>query len=151
MDTDGTYPLHRSLLQELEEAFSTGPIRDYEVPNPEHVIQAAQHIYVEGEPRAWWLGLKHLVHRQYMDHESSYIAIRDIVQQYGATVSPTDQKLLFMIDEDNERHHVYTLTWDEMVHVIAECRFFEYYICPHDYSWLLCENEHGEFLLCMSS
>ncbi len=151
MAKDEEHLFNRSLLQELEEAFSTGSIHDYELPNPELVIRAIEHTYIEGEPRAWWIGLKSILHRQYVDHAQSYIEIKDKVQQYGVQHIRTDQKLLFIIDEDNEQHHVYTLTWDEIVHVIGQCRFFEYYICPDDYSWLLCENEHGEFLFCKRS
>ncbi|MEW4368824.1 DUF6756 family protein [Paenibacillus kandeliae] len=137
--------------QELEEACSIGHIRNYKVDAAEDVIRAIESIYVDGAPRAWWLRLQHVVHKQHSDNDQWYVDIKRIVRQYCASDILANQKLLFVVDEDNERHHVYALTLDEIIHVIAECRFFEYYICPNDYAWLLCENEHGEFLICKCS
>lgn len=151
MDTYEEHSPHRSLRQELEEACSTGNIRDHEVPATEEVIRAIESMYVEGVPCAWWFGLRHVVHRQHSDDDQSYVGIEHIVRQYCDPDMRANQKLLFIVDEDNERHHVLALTLDEMVHVIAECRFFEYYICSNDYGWLLCENEHGEFIICKRS
>ncbi len=151
MDMYEAHSPQRSLRQELEEACLTGNIGDNEVPATEAVIRAIESMYVDGIPRAWWLGLKHVMHRHYSDDDQSYVRIEHIVRQYCDPDMQAHQKLLFIVDEDNERHHVLALTLDEIVHVIAECRFFEYYICSNDYGWLLCENEHGEFMVCKRS
>ncbi|HFW0355544.1 TPA: protein SciX, partial [Salmonella enterica subsp. enterica serovar Typhimurium] len=32
--------------------------------------------------------------------------------------------------------------------IIENCRYFEYYVADHELSWLICENDHGDLIVC---
>ncbi|EAA7970319.1 hypothetical protein EIS62_24225, partial [Salmonella enterica] len=64
---------------ELENAIKNLGIHDYRVDKPEQIVSEIKEIYVNGNPRTWWLSLKH---RQYVfsyTDNSGYKNISQIV------------------------------------------------------------------------
>ncbi len=51
----------------------------------------------------------------------------------------------FIVDEPGNKNKqwVYDASLKSIITVLKECSFFEYYIVPKDYSWLLVENHHN--------
>ncbi|HFW0497786.1 TPA: protein SciX, partial [Salmonella enterica subsp. enterica serovar Saintpaul] len=51
-------------------------------------------------------------------------------------------------DEDNEQIYVYNVPLNSLPEIIENCRYFEYYVADHELSWLICENDHGDLIVC---
>ncbi|EKN1469811.1 hypothetical protein PWK59_004616, partial [Salmonella enterica] len=51
-------------------------------------------------------------------------------------------------DEDNEQIYVYNVPLNSLPEIIENCRYFEYSVADHELSWLICENDHGDLIVC---
>ena len=76
--------------------------------------------------------------------------IEDILIQNNV-VPPETVYFIADIDDESEDNPVFKISLDKVPNVLEECRFFEYYICPFDLSWLICENDHDEILFIKNS
>ncbi|WP_429177040.1 DUF6756 family protein [Kosakonia sp. 1610] len=56
-----------------------------------------------------------------------------------------------MADEDNEQMYLYKTPLSALVFVIEQCRYFEYYVVSGELAWLVCENDHGEIIVCSAN
>lgn len=104
------------------------------------VVDRAREIFVEGDPRVWWLGLKLPVSAR----SSRDCAVADIM--------PVPSTKVFFIPEDDVAElSVYELSTDAIEYLRQNAALFEYYVVPESYAWLICESDHDEFLLCLNT
>ena len=71
--------------------------------------------------------------------------IKDILIKNNIT-PPKIVYFIADIDDESETSPVFKLNLDKVSNILEECQFFEYYICPLDLSWLICENDHNQIL-----
>ncbi|CAK7043281.1 MAG: hypothetical protein CITR_01854 [Citrobacter freundii] len=133
---------------ELENAIKNLGIHDYHVDRPEQIISEIKDIYVNGNPRAWWLSLKHRQHIYSYTDNSAYKNISQIVHKQFNESNVINKYIFLIADEDNEQMHVYNIPLNSLSDIIESCRYFEYYVVDHKLSWLICENDHGDLIVC---
>ena len=98
--------------------------------------------YVDGEPRAWWASLKEKPTVLQYDGDSGYLHLAELAPS-------STRDVWFIVDEDEEKF-IFDAPIQVISEVIKECRFFEYYVVPKDFSWMLAENDHGDLLFVTS-
>lgn len=137
------------LRAELEDAFNKAGIGDYVVVNATAIIEKIKKNYVSGNPRAWWLSLKNKIDTLHYEDNSGYKYIAEIVENKFSQAH--NSYVFFLADENNEQMYLYKIPLNALVFVIKQCRYFEYYVVSEELSWLVCENDHGEIIVCSSS
>lgn len=137
------------LRAEIEDAFSKAGINDYIVVNATAIIKKIKKNYVSGNPRAWWLSLKNKIDILHYEDDSGYKYITEIVENKFSQAHTS--YVFFLADEDNEQMYLYKAPLSALVFVIEQCRYFEYYMVSEELSWLVCENDHGEIIICSSN
>lgn len=133
---------------ELEDVIKNLGINNYIVDRSEKIISEIKHTYVNGNPRAWWLSLKHRHDIFSYTDDSGYKNISRIVSERLNSEAVLNEQVFFIADEDNEYMYLYNIPLCFLVHIIEGCRYFEYYVVAHDLSWLICENDHGDLIVC---
>lgn len=132
--------------KELEESFKKAGVHGFNVENSAEIMSKIKNKYVEGNPRAWWLSLKNKVETIPYEDNSAYKNIPALIKgRYPETISSI---VYFIADEDNESLYLYRIPLEKLTLIIEECRYFEYYIVSSELSWMVCENDHGELILC---
>lgn len=109
-----------------------------EVQNKEkdNIITAIMDKYVVGNPRVWWLAFKKNPISFSYDDEFQYQRINQFFN---------DDEVCYLITE-LETIHVFKLSVRNIIKVLGECSFFEYYITDLEIQNLLCETDHGDLL-----
>ncbi len=133
---------------ELEDSITSLGIALLPVDKSEEIISRIKDRYVDGNPRAWWLTLKNKKNVFSYSDNSGYQHISKAVSCFGGSEKIKLENIFLIADEDNDYTYIYDIPFSSISHVIENCRFFEYYIIPHDLSWLICENEHGDLIVC---
>lgn len=136
---------------ELEDAIKSLGIRNYYVDRPEKIISEIKHTYVNGNPMAWWLSLKNRQNTFTYTDNSGYKNILRIVSEIFNDKKTINENVFFIADEDNECMYLYNIPLQSLAGIIENCRYFEYYIVAHDLSWLICENDHGDLIVCSNN
>jgi len=137
---------------EVEAAINEAGITSFEVNDSDHVISEIRKIYVEGNPRVWWLSLKHRKSAKFFCDDSGYITIPACIKELYGDVYDLSKRVYFVVDEDEDGVEnsllVYRVPLDKVPEIIGNCYFFEYYVVALDYSWLIVENHHAEVIVC---
>jgi hypothetical protein len=100
------------------------------------VMEEIKNKFVVGNPRVWWLSFKKKPQNYVFDDEFQYRRIVDFFNY---------DEWCYFIAELNELH-VFKLSIKNVINIINECSFFEYYIISTDLIRLLCETDHGDLL-----
>ena len=136
------------LKTELEEAFIGAGINDYSINDAQSLMAKIKGKFISGEPRAWWLSLKHDVNILSYDNNAGYKDIPDVVKK---NFTHRDfARVILIVDEDNENKFLFKIPLNSLPCIIEACRYFEYYVVAEDLSWLIAENDHGDLLICSS-
>jgi hypothetical protein len=70
-------------------------------------------------------------------------------QRISMLVPDAGERCWFIVESQaSSSYPVYEASPEEIASILGECFFFEYYIVPKDYSWLVCENHHGVVIGC---
>ena len=105
-------------------------------------LSAVRSAFVEGNPRALWLGLK-LPSRALRYEQKDW---PDCLVQACASVGATEGFLI--IESSGEGYLVYRCTSFEAVgQVLSECGFFEYAIVDYQLQWLIADTDHNEMII----
>jgi hypothetical protein len=104
-----------------------------------HVYETVVRRYVQQPNRRWWW--------EVFRCRSFYVAFAGSAGRHWLSRlvdAPESEQVWFIggVDED-EPELIYEGTLAAVEAVLDVCNFFEYYVVPHDYSWLACENHHG--------
>lgn len=137
-----------SLRLELEEAIRTAGIDDYYVENAQEIISMIKNVFVNDNYSPWWLSLKHRLSVTSYPDDTGYKNILRIVTDKFKRGKICDDNVFIIADEGNACMCLYKIALESLINIIENCRFFEYYIVPYDLSWLICENDHGDLIVC---
>ncbi|MBR8062609.1 MULTISPECIES: DUF6756 family protein [Burkholderia] len=128
---------------ELSIALKNCGLSDQQPSNREALLRKIHGIFVDGNPRAWWTSLKEKpIVFQYED-DSGYLHLAELAPS-------STRDVWFVVDEGDEEKFIFDAPIQAISEVIKECRFFEYYVVPKDFSWMLAENDHGDLLFVTS-
>ena len=95
--------------------------------------------FVEGNPRAWWLSFKIKAQIYSFQDEFQYKRID--------TFFENNEICYFITQLLYDKLYVFESNIRNIINIIGECSFFEYYIINHSLTKLLCETDHGDLLL----
>lgn len=100
------------------------------------IVDKAKQIFVEGEPRVWWLSLS----KPHRSISSAAISMLDVL---GSGTS-----LWFIPETEEDELLAYDTTSDVVEILRNNCPLFEYYVVDKNFQSLLIETDHDQFVLC---
>jgi hypothetical protein len=101
------------------------------------LVRQARAIFVEGDPRVWWLGLK-LPFKQF---PANQMQLSDVL--------PSSEGSCWLFPEtDANEFGVYEIDARNVESVLQECAYFEYYVLARNLSWLVAESDHSLVFVC---
>jgi len=106
-------------------------------PAAREIVEKAQAVFVDDNPRSWWLSLK-LPSRQL---DSDKVGLTEVLPNVEGTC-------WFVPETESEEQPVYRVATQDLEVLIKECPFFEYYVLGQDLSWLVAESDHNTFYVC---
>ena len=126
--------------KEIREAISILEIEDkvkiYVGQERKENLKKIQDIFVNGNPRVWWIALKYKTISFVFDQEEPYRRITDFFDA---------EESVWIIIEDDERILLKAIVSD-IIDIISECSYFEYNIVSQNFDRYLCETDHNEML-----
>ncbi len=101
------------------------------------VVARVRERFVAGDPRVWWMSLR----LPYTSHP----APRDPEDDPRALFPVQVERCWLMPDPDeHDELPVYELDPAQLMPLLGECPFFEYYLIDRELRWLLVETEHNQ-------
>ena len=137
--------VYSDLKKEIESAITALGMSICQVS--QRIIDEISHKYVIGNPRVWWLSLVHKKKSLSMPDNTGYKHIQEQVKEIEKNRYSLSKKVYFIVDDDGQLYG-YKILLENIVTLIESCRYFEYYVVASDYSWLICENDHGLLIVC---
>ena len=126
--------------KEIREAISILEIEDkvkiYVGQERKENLKKIQDIFVNGNPRVWWIALKYKTISFVFDKEEPYRRITDFFDA---------EENVWIIIEDDERI-LLKANVSDIIDIISECSYFEYNIVSQNFDRYLCETDHNEML-----
>ena len=102
----------------------------------DNIIADIMNKFVIGNPRVWWLAFKKKPKSFSFDDEFQYQRISQFFD---------DNDVCYLITE-LDTIHLFKLPVRNIMKIIGECSFFEYYVTDLKMQNLLCETDHGDLL-----
>ena len=92
-------------------------------------------LYVEGNPRSWWMGLKkpHLAYDY--DFPSDYITVH---------MPKSESRVWWIPETEKENLCVYDVIPNVISRIMEQVAQFEYYVVGRDLDWIIIETDHGQ-------
>jgi hypothetical protein len=109
--------------------------------NDIHLLEKIKNIFTDGDPRVWWLSLKNKPDLLSSKNEEEYLELTKYFSN--------DEECYFIAELDEL--HLFQSRIDNIVNLIGECSFFEYYVVDNRLTKLICETEHGDLLMVKSN
>jgi hypothetical protein len=105
------------------------------------VVKRARSTFVDGNPSAWWLGLKLPASHVEVPEGPDFVYLR-------AAWPPGHARAFFIPEDDADTYRVFDASVDGVIGLLSESPFFEYYIVAKDFRWLLAEDHHDRLWTC---
>lgn len=102
----------------------------------DNIIADIMNKFVIGNPRVWWLAFKKKPKSFSFDDEFQYQRISQFFD---------NNDVCYLITE-LDTIHLFKLPVRNIMKIIGECSFFEYYVTDLKMQNLLCETDHGDLL-----
>ena len=102
----------------------------------DNIIADIMNKFVIGNPRVWWLAFKKKPKSGSFDDEVQYQRISQFFD---------NNDVCYLITE-LDTIHLFKLPVRNIIKIIGECSFFEYYVTDLKMQNLLCETDHGDLL-----
>ena len=102
----------------------------------DNIIADTMNKFVIGNPRVWWLAFKKKPKSFSFDDEFQYQRISQFFD---------NNDVCYLITE-LDTIHLFKLPVRNIMKIIGECSFFEYYVTDLKMQNLLCETDHGDLL-----
>lgn len=120
----------------------TESIRKLPPDEADAVVGELRKTYVDGDPRALWLGLKQPF-RSFPYSRSEWPSC------LVTALAAVHARVVWLVVEAESRELVvYRIAQLEAVpRVLAECTFFEYYLVDCGFRWLIADTDHNEILV----
>jgi hypothetical protein len=104
------------------------------------IVQEAQDTFVIGNPRAWWMSLKHPFESFDYPLGRGFDKILNHV--------PTGVQRCWLIPETEEKElRVFDVNVGYMSRLLGLCTYFEYYLVGKTFDWVLIENDHNQIIV----
>ena len=100
------------------------------------VLDRIKNRFVLGNPRVWWLSFRFPPKEHHYDDDYQYKRISCFLN---------NEDFCYFIAELDVTH-IFKARVADVVFIIGECSFFEYYVVSMDLKKLICETEYGDFL-----
>ena len=100
------------------------------------VLDRIKNRFVLGNPRVWWLSFRFPPKEHHYDDDYQYKRISCFLN---------NEDFCYFIAELDVTH-IFKARVADVVFIIGECSFFEYYVVSMDLKKLIWETEHGDFL-----
>lgn len=122
----------------IEEAFREHhrPLRRLAEPEATETIRQLMADFVRGNPRVWWLALRH-----------GHTAYRSVDNSFEAIAPEVCDSVWFIPETDEFPLPVFDLALSDVDFIRANCPLFEYYVADKKGNWLVIESDHDEFLV----
>ena len=131
----------RSDIEKSLDALSI-PIRI--APNSSTIIEHIESRFGCTNLRAWWEGFSSKAKQSISCSDGNGLLLLHEIVQENVSKYFDENELLFFIAESNTP--VFLLSLKEIVALIGEMYYFEYYIIPSSLDWIVCENDHNEII-----
>ena len=95
----------------------------------------AMELYVEGNPRSWWMGVKKPYQAYDYDFPSDYITLH---------MPENENKVWWIPETEEENLCVYDVKPDVISRIMELVAQFEYYVVGRNFNWLIIETDHGQ-------
>ncbi len=126
--------LYSEILEAIGELRTHNSIREIHGNERIDLLENIQALFVKGNPRVWWESLRYAPVLMDDDGSSSqYLKVAQFL--------PQNQTYYFIADLS--RFHIFEGVLRDIIEIIGNCSFFEYYIVDKELSTLLCETDHG--------
>lgn len=104
--------------------------------NKVSILKEIKDKFIIGNPRVWWLSFKKKPLNYVFDDELQYKRIVNFFNK---------REICYFITELDDLH-IFKTSIGNIINIINECSFFEYYIVDLNLTKLLCETDHGDLL-----
>lgn len=104
--------------------------------NKVSILKEIKDKFIIGNPRVWWLSFKKKPLNYVFDDEFQYKRIVNFFNK---------REICYFITELDDLH-IFKTSIGNIINIINECSFFEYYIVDLNLTKLLCETDHGDLL-----
>lgn len=128
--------LEKEIIRSIREQHLENAVHSFNKKEASLIIKQLKTIFVNGNPRAWWLSLKYTPENFIFDNPQPFERITRFFD--------TDETVWWVIDGDEEL--LFQIKIQHIILIIADCPFFEYNIISLNQKKLLIENDHNEFL-----
>jgi len=131
--------MSEDLYAEILAALDGLGIVEYTVKDSLEVHRRVKELFIVGNPRAWWERFRYKPTTMIYDNNTAYLHIAD--------AAPCKDCDVWFIADDDEDIFVFDVNINDITNILSECRYFEYYIVPHDFAWIMAESDHGVLFL----
>lgn len=100
------------------------------------ILKEIKEKFITDNPRVWWLAFKKKPQNCVFEDEFQYKRIVDFFN---------DKEICYFVTELDDLH-VFKTAIRNIIDMINECSFFEYYVINLSLTNLLCETDHGDLL-----
>lgn len=130
----------KDIRQLIHDLSLTEQLRELPATEAHHVVGMAKGLFVQGNPRAWWLSLKVPAQSLQYPDATGYLHLSDHLAGAG-------QRFWFIPELETDELPVFDAELNAVTELLRESPFFEYYVLSKDYRRLLIENDHNQVLL----
>jgi len=137
------------LRSDIEKSLDTLSIPIRIAPDSTVIIEQIESRFGCINLRAWWEGFSSKAKQSISCSDGNgFLLLHEIIQKNVSNYF-NDNEHLFFIAESNTP--VFLLSLNEIVMLIGEMYYFEYYITPSSLDWIVCENDHNEVIFADNS
>ena len=130
---------YEEIINSIKNLCITDQIIEITKEEKDEILAKIMGKFVEGNPRAWWLSFKIKAQIYSFQDEFQYKRIN--------TFFENNEICYFITQLLYDKLYVFESNIRNIINIIGECSFFEYYIINHSLTKLLCETDHGDLLL----
>lgn len=106
----------------------------------DRLLEKIKNTFIVGDPRVWWLSFKKQPELLSSTDEEEYLELTKYFSH--------NEECYFIAELDEL--HLFQSRIENVVNLIGECSFFEYYVIDNSLTKLICETEHGDLLFVKS-
>lgn len=104
--------------------------------NKNSILKDIKEKFIVDNPRVWWLSFKKKPQNYVFEDEFQYKRIVNFFNK---------KEVCYFVTELDDLH-VFKASIENIINMINECSFFEYYVINLSLTSLLCETDHGDLL-----
>lgn len=134
---DNKDQIYSELINAIQELGIAEQVSELIGDNKISILKEIKEKFVADNPRVWWLSFKKKPQNYVFEDEFQYKRIVDFFNE---------NEICYFVTELDDLH-VFKTSIKNIIDMINECSFFEYYVVNLNLTNLLCETDHGDLLL----